>query len=92
MELFGDKIQVHNKWKQDERRKPMKKQELLAQMARHGDTYKDLAAALGKTYTAVWQKINGVRPFTQSEIQTIIDRYNLKAKDIQVIFFASEVS
>ena len=53
----------------------MKKQELLAQMARHGDTYKDLAAALGKTYTAVWQKINGVRPFTQSEIQTIIDRY-----------------
>ena len=70
----------------------MRKRELLAQMAKNGDTYKSLATALGRTYTAIWQKINGKRPFTQSEIQIIIDRYNLKAKDIQEIFFASEVS
>ena len=70
----------------------MRNRELLAQMAKNGDTYKTLAQALGRTYTAVWQKANGVRPFTQSEIQLIIDRYNLKAKDIQTIFFAPEVS
>lgn len=70
----------------------MNKKKLRAKMVQNGDTYQSLAAVLGKSYVAVWQKMNSKRPFTQDEMKLIIDRYHLKPVETQEIFFASEVS
>ena len=70
----------------------MNKNELKAEMIRHGDTSQTLAAALGRTSRAFSMKINGKRSFTQAEIQVIVDRYQLDAEEIQRIFFSLEVS
>ena len=70
----------------------MVRNELRAHMARHGDTNETLAKALGISYVAFSQKINAKQSFTQSEIQIIINRYNLSPKDVHNIFFAPEVS
>ena len=70
----------------------MNKSELRAQMARHGDTGQTLSRALGISMQAFSEKINARRTFKQTEIQVIIDRYNLNAEDTQKIFFNVEVS
>ena len=70
----------------------MNKNELRAQMARHGDTGQTLAEALGISMQAFSEKINAKTSFKQTEIQCIINRYNLNAEDTQRIFFAIEVS
>ena len=56
-------------------------------MAKYGDTNDTLAQALNISYGAFSQKINGHRPFTQTEIKATIERYNLDADDVQKIFF-----
>jgi DNA-binding CsgD family transcriptional regulator len=70
----------------------MARNELRSQMALHGDTNQSLADALGISYGAFSQKINGKQSFTQREIQIIIDRYDLTAENTQRIFFTPEVS
>lgn len=72
----------------------MNANELRAQIARHGDTAKALAQALGMAEATLSCKLNGRRNqcFTQFEIQTIIDRYSLTAEDVMLIFFAPNVS
>ena len=70
----------------------MNKNELRAQMARHGDNGQSLARALGISLAAFSDKINAKTCFKQTEIQVIIDRYNLGAEETQKIFFTLEVS
>lgn len=72
----------------------MNKHELKAQMARHGDTSRELAKAIGISSSSLSCKMNGKRDqkFSQPEMQKIIDRYELTADDVMIIFFASDVS
>jgi len=70
----------------------MNKNELRAAMARHGDRAEDLAKVIGMTPNTFSDKINGKSDFRQAEIQTIIDRYGLGAKETFLIFFTPDVS
>ena len=72
----------------------MNANELRAQIARHGDSAKSLAQALGIAEATLSCKLNGRRNqcFSQFEIQDIIDRYKLTADEVMLIFFAPEVS
>ena len=64
---------------------------LKIKMLEHDDTQSSLADALGIDLCTLNYKIKGVRAqFKQSEIQFIADRYKLKAKEIQQIFFNKE--
>lgn len=64
----------------------MLKQELKAEIARHGDRQVDLAEALGITQASLSAKINGETEFKPSEIEVIAARYGLTAERVQVIF------
>lgn len=64
----------------------MNKQELKAEMARHGDRQEDLAEALGMTPATLSAKVNGAVEFKPSEIETIALRYGLYAERITAIF------
>lgn len=68
----------------------MNANELRAQMARHGDSAKTLAKALGMAVSTLSCKMNGKRNmcFSQKDIQTMIDRYELSDADVMLIFFA----
>lgn len=72
----------------------MNPNELRAQMARYGDTNVKLAKALGISKSTLSCKMNGKRNlcFSQTEIQIIINRYNLSAEDVMLIFFTVSVS
>ena len=70
----------------------MNKNELRAQMARHGDNTTTLSKALGITVPTLSCKVNGSQNFKQPEIQMIIDRYGLTAEETMSIFFAPQVS
>ena len=72
----------------------MNANELRAHMARHGDSAKMLAKALKRAESTLSCKMNHQRNmcFTQDEIQKIIDRYDLTADDVMLIFFARDVS
>lgn len=69
----------------------MNKNELRAQMARHGDTGQTLAEALNIAVTSMSEKLNGKRDFTQSEISAIKRRYSLSPDEVDAIFFDFEV-
>lgn len=70
----------------------MNKNELRAEMARHGDTNETLAKYLGLSAPSFSKKLNAERDFRQSEIMKIRDRYSLTAEDVVRIFFTSEVA
>lgn len=70
----------------------MNKNELKAQMARHGDTNMSLAKAMKMSYAAFSAKLNSKKIFKQSEIQIIVDRYELTAEEIKDIFFTPQMS
>jgi len=71
----------------------MNRNELRAEMARHGDTSEVLAKLMDISTNAFSYKLNGKsKGFTQSEIQMIIDRYDLSSEAIWRIFFAPCVS
>lgn len=69
----------------------MNKNELKAQMVRHGDSSQNLAKALGISQTSLSEKINGKREFTRSQIAVIKARYELSAEENDYIFFGQEV-
>lgn len=66
--------------------------EMRVQMLRHGDNNKSLAKVLGRTPSTICCKLKGSQRFTQLEMQTIIDRYNLTPEETQSIFFAQKVA
>ena len=72
----------------------LNKNELEAEMQRHGDTGGTLAEYLGiarGTFSAKLNETNGAE-FTQGEIAKIKERYSLDAEAIVVIFFSERVS
>lgn len=62
---------------------------LKSHMARYGDTQKNLADAIGLSLSRLNAKINSAKgaEFTQNEISFIAQRYKLKARDIEDVFF-----
>ena len=72
----------------------MNKNELKAEMVRHGDTGVTLAEYLGITRSTLSAKLNSTNgaEFTQGEISQIKERYNLDASAVDAIFFNSVVS
>lgn len=65
----------------------MNKRAFKSVMVYHGDTQKDVAAALGITEPTVSNKLNGLSDFKQSEIKILIDRYNLTPAQVDQMFF-----
>lgn len=71
----------------------MNTQELKVEMIRHNDTGETLSKALGITRGTLSKKMNGAdADFTQSEMSTIIERYNLSSERATEIFFTNIVS
>ena len=71
----------------------MNTNKLRAKMALFGDTGSTLAEAIGISQQRFSAKLNGKdAEFTQGEIQTIKDRYNLTAEEVDDIFFNIKVS
>ena len=72
----------------------LNKNELEAEMKRHGDTGGTLSEYLGiarSTFSAKLNETNGAE-FTQGEIASIKQRYSLSADSVVAIFFAEKVS
>lgn len=64
--------------------------ELRIEMLRHDDTGKTLAEALGITRTTLSAKTHSKNAeFTQKEIASIKERYNLTPERVNEIFFAN---
>ena len=72
----------------------MNKRLLKSFMMKFGDSGESLSKYLGICQSTLSAKMNSYREydFTQREIKMIKDRYKLKAKDVDEIFFAKEVS
>jgi len=68
----------------------MNKNELVAEIKRHGDTQAALADAIGVSHTRLNAKINGTAgaEFTRDEMQGIIERYGLSPEQVNTIFFS----
>lgn len=66
----------------------MNKNAFKSIMVLYGDTQKTVADALGVTDQTVGDKINGLSDFKQSEIKTLIDRWNLTPTQVDDIFFS----
>lgn len=72
----------------------MNKLKLVGLMHENGDTQESLASAIGislQRFNAKINETNGAE-FTQGEIQSIKERYDLTAEAIDEIFFKSFVS
>ena len=72
----------------------MQKNELVSVMKKHGDRQEDLALHIGISPQRFSVKINEKdgAEFTQGEIAKIKEKYNLTAEEVDVIFFAQDVS
>lgn len=72
----------------------MDKRLLMSVMTRNGDTQETLASAMGISLSRFNAKINerDGAAFNQSEMQFIIERYNLTADEAMQIFFTRLVS
>lgn len=60
---------------------------LSSKMKLFGDNQTDLANALDLSLASTNTKINGKRPFTQTEISIITVRYELTPEEVIEIFF-----
>lgn len=63
--------------------KTVKYPNLLAEIARSGDTYVKLADLLGVSVSAVGRRLNGLVDWSKSEIDTLCDHYG---KDYDYLF------
>ena len=72
----------------------MNKSILKSKMALFEDTAETLATAIGIANSTLSVKMNSYNgaEFTQGEIRKIKDRYDLTAEEVDLIFFAAEVS
>lgn len=68
----------------------MNKNAFRSVMIYHGDTQKDVADALSITEQTVSDKINGLSDFKQTEIKTLIERWQLTPGQLNEIFFSAE--
>lgn len=59
-------------------------------MVLHDDTQRTVAEALNVSDQTISDKINGLSDFKQSEIKTLIDRWNLTPEQVDNIFFGAE--
>lgn len=50
--------------------------DLVAEMAKRGETQRSLAKAIGLTYSAVWRRISGKQEWSINEIDKICEHYN----------------
>ena len=68
----------------------MNKNMFKSKMMLHGDTNASLAKAVGLSAQRLSAKINETKgaEFTQGEIQSIKERYNLTNDEVDNIFFA----
>lgn len=72
----------------------MNKNKLESVMKLHGDTGTSLSTYLGiarSTFSAKLNETNGAE-FTQGEISSIKEKYNLVAEEVVEIFFETKVS
>jgi transcriptional regulator with XRE-family HTH domain len=60
---------------------------LKSKMALHGDKLKELADVLNISVSAVSLKMSGVNNFNRTDIEKIIDHYNLTPDETNDIFF-----
>lgn len=67
----------------------MDRTELRAELLRKGINQRTLAAALGISENALYQKLKG-REFKESEIRKIADMLCLTAEDINRFFFVPQ--
>ena len=72
----------------------MNKKLLESKMKLYGDTNESLAKALGISPQSLSAKKNGTKgaEFVQGEMMAIKGRYGLSAEEVDLIFFAAEVS
>ncbi len=61
-------------------------------MLEHHDTQTSLADAMGLPQSAISQRVTGKVDFRQTEINFIIQRYELTADQVREIFFDRQVS
>lgn len=66
-----------------------KSRQILATMVLNGDTKNNLAKALGISRQTLNSKLLGTGQFNQSEIQTMMDRYDLTPTELIDLFFDS---
>ena len=67
----------------------VRKRKLHALLVLHGESSKDLAAALGITSATLWRKMNMKKgEFTESDIMKIYKRYQLTPEEVADIFFS----
>lgn len=68
----------------------MNKNELVSKMKKFGDNQADLAKHIGISLQRFNAKLNETdgAEFTQSEIQKVIEKYNLTSEEVHTIFFA----
>lgn len=64
----------------------MNKRAFRAKMIYNGDTYESIAEALNISVGSVGNKVNGRFPFTQDEIATLKERWNLTPQEVDEIF------
>ena len=70
----------------------MNETEFKVVMLRHGDTNAILAEYLGLATKTLILKIKGVLCFNQREIGMIKERYKLSPEELDMLFFATQVS
>lgn len=63
---------------------------LTKKMVDFGDTYEDLAKAIGVSVQTLCNKTIGKTEFLRSEIEIIIERYQLTPGEVMEIFFTSK--
>lgn len=48
---------------------------LVSEMARHGDTYEELAKTIGITYNSIWRRLTGRTCWNIEEIDRVCEHY-----------------
>ena len=66
----------------------MNRAELRAEIARQKKTYRAIAAALGISEQAFYNKLEGKTEFKESEIRKLIEFLELSAEQVNHIFLA----
>ena len=66
--------------------------ELRASIARKGITNRRLAEALGISEQSLYNKMQGIREFKNSEIKHISKILGLSMRDVNIIFFDKSVN
>ena len=66
--------------------------ELRASIARKGITNRHLAEALGISEQSLYNKMQGIREFKNSEIKHISKILGLSMRDVNIIFFDKSVN